>query len=1220
MYTQGMLRNGGTRMQDSSISTRPHKKRSIAARFTLTNTWLVIVVLVAVMSVALWMIYNITGTASKNYARTYSVETLERFNAYLQSDLVLVSKVAHSKAVSEWFADESNPEKRLRAYNDMMEYADFLQSASLYFGIYDSLNEYSIDQGCPLEAFMPFDRLSREEEYDNWYFACIDSQDDYELNIDIDKVSNQKRLWINYKVVHEGRVVGVFCSGLPFEGVIQQLFGSYDNRSASGYVINQHGAIQFDSVLIEMDALPVDDLKHNIRAVCEDEAFLAALEMHLGNIGGHFARTDDTVIIPLTKSDYEYAAIAPINGSCWTVVTFYDSNSLFGMDKLLPLLLVLLIAFAVYTAVNSVLVRRMVLHPLRRLTKSVAASGTGGIYGAERTDEFGDLAHTIQAMQDGMLEADARIRMMLDATPLCCQCWDENMNIIDCNEAAVKQFGLKDKKEYLERFFELSPAYQPNGQNSAETVCLYIRRVLETGVSEVIDWVQQLPDGTPVPAQVVLTRVKYGAGHVVLAYSRDLREQKKMIAEMEHQDALLRVMNDVGVLLLQASEETFERELQRCMEMITHAVRADRVYIWKNQMMNGQMCVSRINGWAKSGVPLMVGDYAEGVPMADNVLGWGAKLSLGQCINGSLHTLSAQERQHLEARGVQSVLAAPVILSETFWGFFQFDDCQQQRLFTVNEVAFLRSCSLSIVNAMMRHEMTQSIRTGAAQMAAVIRNYAGIIWSVDSKRNVTLFDGLYTRSMDNVHQMIVGRNVRDLQGSAMLDGVFSNIEETFAGQAQSWVAELGNKIYRSHTTPVLDENGHVTAIVGSTDDVTRNVLLQKELESAVEAAQAASLAKSNFLSNMSHEMRTPLNAITGMTAIGLRSDSVEKKDYAFGRIDEASAHLLGVINDILDMSKIEANKFELSEVEFNFERMLQKTVSVSGFRVDEKQQQLTVIVDPAIPSCLVGDDQRLAQVVTNYLSNAIKFTPSGGVICLEAALEDEKDGVCTLCVTVTDNGIGISEEHQKRLFTSFEQAESSTARKFGGTGLGLAISKHILDMMGGTVGVKSTLGEGSTFLFRVPLKRCAKTQCDAAQSGEMPAVDGTVPDFSSHCVLLAEDVEVNREIVQSLLEPTRLNIVSAANGIEALRLYNEGPEEYSLILMDIQMPLMDGLEATRRIRALAQERARRVPIVAMTANVFREDIEKCMAAGMNGHLGKPLIYDDLIAILRQYLR
>jgi signal transduction histidine kinase/AmiR/NasT family two-component response regulator len=427
-----------------------------------------------------------------------------------------------------------------------------------------------------------------------------------------------------------------------------------------------------------------------------------------------------------------------------------------------------------------------------------------------------------------------------------------------------------------------------------------------------------------------------------------------------------------------------------------------------------------------------------------------------------------------------------------------------------------------------------------------------------------------------------------------------------------------------------------SVIAGAVD---RN-LREKERDAALEQSERASKAKSDFLANMSHEMRTPMNAIIGMTAIGKSSRDVEKKEYCLDKIDDASTHLLGVINDILDMSKIEANKFELSSADFNFEGMLRKVVNVINFPVEEKHQDLSVHIDKIIPPVLNGDDQRLAQVITNLLSNAVKFTPENGVIRLDTLLETEEDGICTIQISVTDSGIGVSEEQQFRLFSSFEQADSSTSRKFGGTGLGLAISRHIVEMMNGSIWVESELGKGSTFAFRVQLKRGQGSLLNPGIG--ISAVETrtkTTDNFAGRRILVAEDMEINREIVITLLEPTALTIDCAENGVEAVKLFTA--ETYDMILMDVQMPEMDGYEATRAIRAIENglapvfnglefesqaqtpkrllAHAKHVPIIAMTANVFREDIEKCFEAGMNGHVGKPLDLEDLLTQLRTYL-
>ena len=392
-----------------------------------------------------------------------------------------------------------------------------------------------------------------------------------------------------------------------------------------------------------------------------------------------------------------------------------------------------------------------------------------------------------------------------------------------------------------------------------------------------------------------------------------------------------------------------------------------------------------------------------------------------------------------------------------------------------------------------------------------------------------------------------------------------------------------------------------------------------EIEQAGRAAQAASKAKSEFLSNMSHEMRTPLNAITGMATVGIRAGNISGKTDALRKIDEASSHLLGVVNDILDMAKIEADKLELKNDDFHFGDMIKRLCTVVRQQADEKNQELSVKIDEGIPAYLTGDGQRLAQIVTNLMANAIKFNREGGRIGLEIKLVQSTEEFNELLFIVTDDGIGISAAQQEKLFNPFEQADSGISRMHGGTGLGLSISKRIVEMMGGRIWVESELGKGSTFLFTVRAGRCYKTDDGfAPHSVKVPEV---LSDdvLAGKRLLIVEDIKINRHILISLLNDTGLVIDCAENGREAVDMINAAPDKFDVILMDIQMPVMDGLEATRLIRGIRGENEKKIPIIAMTANVFTGDIEDCIKAGMDDHLGKPLEFEKMMLMLRRYL-
>ncbi|MCL2840138.1 MAG: ATP-binding protein [Defluviitaleaceae bacterium] len=377
--------------------------------------------------------------------------------------------------------------------------------------------------------------------------------------------------------------------------------------------------------------------------------------------------------------------------------------------------------------------------------------------------------------------------------------------------------------------------------------------------------------------------------------------------------------------------------------------------------------------------------------------------------------------------------------------------------------------------------------------------------------------------------------------------------------------------------------------------------------------------KTVFLANMSHEIRTPINAIIGMTMIGKGTEDTDRKNYCLTKIETASRHLLGLINDILDISKIEANKLELFIFESNLKKVIHQVANICKFRAEEKQQEFKLSIDPKVPSKVLFDELRLTQVLTNLLMNAIKFTPENGKVSLSIGYFDKnKDGKHTIYFQVKDTGIGISPEQQSRIFDDFAQAESSTTRRFGGTGLGLSISQQIIKLMGGTIEVKSAIGKGTTFSFTI-LMESIDDDIDTADEN-ISYEAGINGVFAGKKILLVEDVDINREIVITLLENTGVQIDIAQNGIYAVEAFINDITKYDLILMDIQMPEMDGYQATKAIRGVNHVRAIDIPILAMTANVFKEDIENCLAVGMNGHLGKPIDLDALIESLKKYLK
>ncbi|KAB2953418.1 PAS domain S-box protein [Heliorestis acidaminivorans] len=702
---------------------------------------------------------------------------------------------------------------------------------------------------------------------------------------------------------------------------------------------------------------------------------------------------------------------------------------------------------------------------------------------------------------------------------------------------------------------------------------------------------------------------------------RDITEEKKAQEELYNQEQLFQAVAEASRCLLESGVNI--EAINDALAILGKATGVDRVYIFKNdrQPKTEEELVSQVFEWSCDPTHSQLDneDLQSFAYVREGFERWHEALSVGDIIAGAISDFPLSERAILESQNIVSLIVVPILIDGFYWGFLGFDDCKKRRDWTPPEVSALRTLSAGIGGALKHHKKSE-------EHHMLLDNIETQIWYLTEQDRYGLANKAHASFLGREKEELVNRSLYELMTSEEVDvSINSNrhvFEEKKSLQSEEWITnKIGNKrLLLINRIPKLDNQAKVEYVICTAQDITEQKQAELALQSAKESAEAGNRAKSDFLAMMSHEIRTPLNAITNMIEMLLKTELNEQQKQQVRIAHISSELLLSVLNDILDLSKIEAGKITLCHEVFNLHELLEEMIALVRPKAQKKGLSLYLINNLNHENYFFGDPLRLRQILLNLISNAVKFTLQGEVVLKVKPLKSTKSAVHFL-FEVQDTGIGIADNVQQDIFKPFSQGERATSRKFGGTGLGLTICKNLVQKMNGRIGVESEKGQGSLFWFEIPLIKAESTDIDAYYIDDLCQQDNLSLkqiDYSKS-ILVVEDNKVNQEVLLLQLEELGLlNITIVSNGVEALKLLKK--EDFSLILMDCEMPELDGFETTKLIRKIEESEGRKkIPIIAMTAYALQGDKQRCLEVGMDDYMSKPLRSELLYCTLQQWI-
>ena len=838
------------------------------------------------------------------------------------------------------------------------------------------------------------------------------------------------------------------------------------------------------------------------------------------------------------------------------------------------------------------------------------------------------------------VKSDSRMQLMLNATPLGVTFWDKNFNVIDCNQNALDMFGLLNKKEYADKFFELSPKFQSNGLPTNAMFFKNFKRAMRDGYHR-FEWMHQKTNGELVPCEVTLIRDKFKNDFIILGYVRDLRELKKMMQENEHHARLFNIVNTAASILLSGKEDdTFEKILLKSFDPVGRYLDVDRVQIWRNEIVDEDLhFVLRYEWLSDFGKTCRQMPYGLHFPYSMKRT-WEKFFLQGFHINAPILELPEEDREFLGYYDMKSIVIIPMLLDGDFWGLFSIDDCRNNRSFSIDEINILSSAGLMMSTAVNRN--IQSIKLREADERAQIMMDAAPFCAVYWDKNINLIDcnqeTVKMFGLSDKHEFI--DKFYQLSPEYQPDGILSAVKAPALVKKALEVGflrfEWTHKRIDGELIPteitcvriIHRDEFTVTVYVRDLREQQAKIAETRKAEIAVESSKA----KSDFLARMSHEIRTPMNAILGITEIQLQDETLPQiTKEALERIYNSGDLLLGIINDILDLSKIEAGKLALIVSSYDIASLIHDTVQLNIMRYESKPVDFKLEIDEKIPQLLNGDELRIKQILNNLLSNAFKYTDKGSIylsisFVWDACGESIDNHNLILVFRISDTGQGMTSEQINRLGCEYSRFNMEANRNTEGTGLGMNITRNLIRLMNGDLDIASTPGKGSVFTVRLP-QVCVNDEpigieladnlmkLNFANTMKIRTVQIKREFMPYGRVLIVDDVETNLYVAKGLMAPYGLSIDTAMSGFEAIEKIKQGCV-YDIIFMDHMMPKMDGIESVKIIRGLNYT----MPIVVLTANALAGQAEIFITCGFDDFISKPIDIRQLNFTLNKLIR